>query len=222
MKKILVIEDDEEICLGLKNFLENAGYEVETAADGVAGVNLASRTAFDLLILDIMLPKMDGYAVLEVIRAHSSVPVMMLTALDSEEHQLKGFDLEIDDYLVKPLSMSLLLKRVEVVLRRAQRSQQNSETTILTLGGVSINRDSCEVFEGAKKIALTSKEYDILLVLMGTPHCVFSREVILDTCWGADYFGNDHLVSVHMANLRQKIGEKYIETVRGKGYKFVY
>lgn len=226
IKKILVIEDELAIREGLQNFLENANYQVDSASDGLEGAYLAGKTAYDLILLDVMLPKMDGYAVLELIRKTSSVPIIMLTALGSEESQLKGFNLQIDDYIVKPFAMSLVLKRIEAVLRRGAVSDDATSSfrhadNWLTLGKIALNPLSCEVTRNQQPLALTSKEYDLLYLLMNSPNTVFTREELLDECWGENFFGNDHLVSVHIANLRQKIGTEYIQTVRGKGYKLV-
>jgi len=220
-KKILVVEDELEIREGLKNFLEDAGYQVDTASDGLEGAYLAGKGTYDLIMLDVMLPKMDGYAVLELIRKESTVPVIMLTALGSEENQLKGFDLQIDDYIVKPLAMSLVLKRVEAVLRRSATNDGVPSTFQLVHGEITLNPASCEVTVTGNPISLTNKEYEILYLLMNNPNTVFTREELLDECWGQNFFGNDHLVSVHVANLRQKISGNYIQTVRGRGYKLV-
>lgn len=220
-KKILVVEDEFEIQEGLRNYLENAGYMVEVASDGLEGVYMAGKNAYDLILLDVMLPKMDGYAVLELIRKDSSVPVMMLTALGSEENQLKGFDLQIDDYIVKPLSMSVVLRRIEAVLRRSATGDDAHSAFWLVCGEISLNPVSCEVFVTGNQIDLTNKEFELLQLLMKHPNRVFTREVLLDACWGYDFFGNGHVVNVHIGNLRQKIGGDSIQTVRGRGYKLV-
>jgi len=220
-KKILVVEDEFEIREGLRNFLEDADYEVDVASDGLEGAYLAGKETYDLVMLDVMLPKMDGYAVLELIRKDSTVPVIMLTALGSEENQLKGFELQIDDYIVKPFAMSVVLKRVEAVLRRSAVSDHAHSSFLLVCGEVSLNPVSCEVSVSGNQVSLTNKEYELLYLLMNNPNRVFTRDVLLETCWGYDFFGNDHVVNVHIGNLRQKIGGDYIQTVRGRGYKLV-
>ena len=220
-KKILIIEDEFEIQEGLKSYLENENYQVDVASDGLEGAYLATKECYDLILLDVMLPKMDGFAVLELIRKDSAVPVIMLTALGEEENQLKGFNLQIDDYIIKPFAMSLVLKRIEAVLRRSETKAGVHSSFLLVNREISLNPVSCEVVVSSNPIMLTNKEYELLHLFMKEPNRVFTRDELLDHCWGHDFFGNEHVVSVHIGNLRQKLGNNYIQTVRGRGYKLV-
>lgn len=219
--KILVVEDELDIQTGLKQFLERAGYLVEVASDGLEGAYKAGQENYDLILLDIMLPKMDGYAVLEMIRKTSDVPVMMLTAMGSEENQLKGFDLEADDYIVKPFTMNVVLKRIQALLRRTNKTKEDETEQFLKFGDITIDTGSCEVFIADQALFLTSKEYDLLKLLVEYPNHLFTRDELLQKFWGEDFFGDDYLVNVHIGNLRKKLDGNYIHTVRGKGYKLV-
>lgn len=219
--RILVIEDELDIQIGLKQFLEEANYQVDTASDGLEGAYKANQISYDLILLDIMLPKMDGYAVLEMIRKTSAVPVMMLTAMGSEENQLKGFDLEADDYIVKPFTMNVVLRRVQALLRRSKGILLDEKEQVLTYGNITIDTGSCEVFILDQPLVLTSKEYDLLKLLVERPNHLFTRDELLQKLWGEAFAGDDYLVNVHIGNLRKKIGWSYIHTVRGMGYKLV-
>lgn len=220
-KKILVVEDELEIQEGLKSFLEQADYEVDVASDGLEGVYKALDQSFDLVLLDIMLPKMDGYTVLKMLREESKVPVIMLTALGETENQLKAFDLHADDYIPKPFVMSLVLKRIEAILRRNASTPLKPSSNLLTHEEITLDVNSCEVFVANKKVSLTHKEYELIHLFLQNPHRVFTRDELLDQLWGYDFFGNEHIVNVHIMNLRKKIGSDYIRTMRGKGYKLV-
>lgn len=215
-REILVIEDELEVQLSLKNSLENAGYIVEVASDGLEGAYKSGQKHYDLILLDIMLPKMDGYAVLEMIRKTSTVPVIMLTAMGTEENQLKGFELDVDDYIIKPFTMNLVLKRIEAVLRR---SQAGNDSNLLTYKNLRLDPISGEVHLSEQELYLTSKEYDLLKLFMEQPTQLFTRDELFQRLWSDDYFGDDYLINVHIANLRKKINADYIQTVRGKGYR---
>jgi len=219
IKRILVVEDEIEIGEGIKNFLEHAGYQVEVAADGLEGAYLAQNEGYDLILLDVMLPKMDGYTVLEMIRKASEVPVILLTALEAVEDQIKGFDLQADDYITKPFDSNLVLKRIEAVLRRERVDENASFSKKLSHEEITMDQGSYEVFLSGAKIALTHTEYELLQLFLAHPNRVFTRDELLDACWGENFFGSDHLVNVHVGNLRKKIGDGYIQTVRGRGYK---
>lgn len=221
-KKILVVEDELEIQAGLRNFLKDVGYEVETADDGLAGAYKLQQENYDLIILDVMMPKMDGYAVLELIRKTSEVPIIMLTAMGAEEDQLKGFDLHADDYITKPFSMNVVLKRIEAVFRRNTRSKGMSSHKLLTYKEMVLNLSSCEVSIDGQKLSVTDKEYELLKLLAENPGQVFTREDLLEQLWEEDFFGSDHVVNVHIGNLRKKINRDYIQTVHRKGYRFAY
>ena len=224
MKKILVVEDEIAIQAILKNYLEDAGYEVVVASDGMEGFSKFQSIPFDLILLDVMMPKIDGYVVLEMIRKESRIPVMMITAMGEVVDQVKAFDLEVDDYVTKPFDMKLVLKRVEAILRRRNQSDEGSiqEEDILAYRDLRMDVLGCEVFISGKAVALTHKEYELLKLFLEYPNQVFTREILLEKLWGYDFFGNPKVVNVHIQNLRRKLPDGYgdfVETVRGVGYK---
>ena len=219
MKKILVIEDEKDIQNIIKAFLENAGYKVETADDGLDGINIIQKNKFDLILLDIMMPKIDGFVVCEMIRKNSNVPIIILTALTDEESQLKGFDKLADDYITKPFSMPIVLKHIEAILRRTDNRKEN--VSILKYKNLVLNTENYEVFVDNKKIPLTYREYEILKLFLENQGKVFTRDNILNSIWSYDYYGDDKIVNTHIKNIRKKLGYDYIETVRGVGYRIV-
>ncbi len=216
MKKILVVEDEKDIQNIIKAFLENAEYKVETADDGLEAINLIQKNNYDLIVLDIMLPKLDGFTVCEIIRKNSNVPIIILTALTDEESQLKGFDKLADDYITKPFSMPILLKHIEAIFRR---TNNNENTSILKYKNIILNTENYEVYVDNQKVTLTFREYEILKLFLENQGKVFTRDNILNSIWNYDYFGDDKIVNTHIKNIRKKLGYEYIETVRGVGYK---
>ena len=217
MKKILVVEDQKDIQNIIKAFLENAEYKVETADDGFEVINLIQKNNYDLILLDIMLPKIDGFTVCEMIRKNSNIPIIILTALTDEESQLKGFDKLADDYITKPFSMPVLLKHIEAIFRRTNNSNEN--TSILKYKNIILNTENYEVYVDNQKVTLTFREYEILKLFLENQGKVFTRDNILNSIWNYDYFGDDKIVNTHIKNIRKKLGYEYIETVRGVGYK---
>ncbi len=217
MKKILVIEDEKNIQNIIKEFLESAKYEVNTADDGLEGINLIQNNNYDLILLDIMMPKIDGFVVCEMIRKNSNVPIIILTALTDEESQLKGFDKLADDYITKPFSMPVVLKHIEAILRRTENI--NKKVDVLKYKNISLNIENYDVFVDNKKVALTYREFEILKLLLENQGKVFTRDNILNSIWNYDYFGDDKIVNTHIKNIRKKLGYDYIETVRGVGYR---
>ncbi|MBQ7944526.1 MAG: response regulator transcription factor [Lachnospiraceae bacterium] len=216
MAKILVVEDNEDYRELLQNFLESAGYEVLTAEDGARAVALAGVESFDLLLLDLMLPKMDGYEVCGHIRQNSDVPIIMLTALDSEVHQMKGYDLRIDDYVTKPVSMPLLMRKVEAVLRRAKPD----EVQALQFQSIALDLSTHTVRVAGEEVEFTLREFEILHELMKKPGEVVTRVTLVNRLWGYDFYGDTRIVDTHMKNIRRKLGAcDCVETVRGIGYK---
>ena len=220
-QKILIIEDEVAIQNILKNYLEDAGYIIETADDGMEGYSKFQTTSFDLILLDIMMPKIDGYVVLELIRKESNIPVMMITAMDEVVDQIKAFELRVDDYVTKPFDMKLVLARVEAVLRRSLSGVRGlqKEENFLKYRDLVMDMQGMEVFEAGNKVELTHKEFEILKLLMEHPNQVFTREILLEKLWGYDFFGNPKVINVHIQNLRRKLATDYVETVRGVGYK---
>ena len=217
MKKILVVEDEKDIQNIIKAFLENAEYKVETADDGLDAINLIQNNNYDLILLDIMLPKVDGFTICEMIRKNSNVPIIILTALTDEESQLKGFDKLADDYITKPFSMPVLLKHIEAIFRRTNNSNEN--TSILKYRNIILNTENYEVYVDNQKVTLTFREYEILKLFLENQGKVFTRDNILNSIWNYDYFGDDKIVNTHIKNIRKKLGYDYIETVRGVGYR---
>lgn len=219
MNRILVIEDEPDIQNIIKAFLADAGYEVETANDGIDGLEKFHKEKYDLVLLDIMLPKIDGFAVCEMMRKESAVPIIILTALDEEQEQLKGFDLMADDYITKPFSLNVLLKRVEAVLRRTNH-EADSLNDVVTYKEIRIEKNAIKAFVSGKQIDLTSMEFKLLCLLMENSGNVLTRDSILDRLWGYDFYGDARVVDTHIKNLRRKLGVDYIETIRKVGYRF--
>ena len=217
-KMILIIEDEESIQNIIKAFLEDAGYTVVLAADGMEGIEQFRANKPDLVLLDLMLPKIDGFAVCEILRKESRVPIIMLTALDDDASQMKGFDALADDYITKPFSMPLVVKHIEAVLRRAEQGA-GVETNILRYKDLTLDTDSFTVLVKEESVSLTIREFEILKLLVENQGRVFTRESLLDSIWGYDYFGDEKIVNTHIKNIRKKLGVDYIETIRGAGYK---
>ena len=217
-KMILIIEDERSIQNVIKAFLEDAGYTVILAGDGLEGVEQFRLHKPDLVLLDLMLPKIDGFAVCEILRKESRVPIIMLTALDDDDSQLKGFDALADDYITKPFSMPVVMKRIEAVLRRAEQGPAAS-SSVIRYKEITLDTDSLTVLVGALSVSLTAREFDILKLLLENQGRVVSREKLLDSIWGYGYIGDEKIVNTHIKNIRKKLGVDYIETIRGAGYK---
>ncbi len=216
MKNILIVEDEPDIQELLCAYLRNAGYAPVVAGDGVTALKQFHARPFALILLDVMLPKINGFEVCKQIRQHSQVPILMLTALDGEEQQLRGFGLDIDDYITKPFSMSILLEKIRVILRR---STGEKEETCLRYRDLVINRSTREVILKGHPLALTAREFELLYTFLAAPGRVFTREMLLAKLWGYDFYGDERVVDSHIKNLRHKLKQNYIETVRGVGYR---
>ena len=215
MKHILIVEDEPDIQELLRTYLEDAGYAAAVAGDGVAALALFGAQSFDLVLLDLMLPKIDGFGVCELIRQRSQVPILMLTALDGEEQQLRGFGLDIDDYVTKPFSMPVLLEKIRVLLRRSGGTAEDR----LRYRDLVMELDTREVTVAGRPLNLTAREFELLRTFLSAPGRVFTREMLLTKLWGYDFFGDARVVDCHIKNLRHKLGRDYIETVRGVGYR---
>ena len=218
MKRILIVEDEPEIRQLLASYLINEGYSVSEAEDGVTAIELFSKEKFDLLILDIMIPKIDGYGVCEFVKKKSDVPVIFLSALDDERSMVKGYDSLADDYVTKPFSMPVFLRKVKAVLRR-DRPLTGEEHQQFTYKDIVMIPDMMKVTVSGREVELTSKEFDILLVLIKNPGRVYTRELLLEMLWDYDSLVDERIVDSHIKNLRHKIGEGVVETVRGRGYR---
>ncbi|SHH12124.1 response regulator transcription factor [Tepidibacter thalassicus] len=225
-RKILVIDDEENIVELLKFNLEVKGFEVEVAYDGLDGFIKAREMHSDLILLDRMLPSMDGIEVLKRIRKDENIkniPVIMLTAKTMEKDKIEGLEVGADDYIIKPFSVEEVVARVNAVLRR-YNSTKGDTRDIINLGEIKIDLQNYEVTKNGERIDLTLKEFELLKLLIQNRGKVLSRNFLLDKIWGYEYFGETRTVDVHIRHLRKKIEEddkrpKYIETIRGVGYK---
>lgn len=217
VKKILIVEDEKEIRNILKVYLLTAGYEVTEAADGEEAMKIFYEKPFDLVVLDIMLPKKDGWSICREIKEYSSVPVIIITARDNENDEVFGFEIGADDYITKPFSNKVFLARVKTVLKNKTINNNNNE---IEVGKLKINDISHNVTKEGKNLDLAPKEYEILMYFIKNKNIALSREKMLTEIWGYDYTGNDRIVDVHIKNLRKKIGGEYIKTIRSVGYKF--
>lgn len=218
MQKILVVEDDPDIQELLKNFLQEVGYGVVLAGDGVEALSAFSAAPFDLVLLDILLPKIDGFAVCELIRRQSQVPVIMLTALNSEEEQIRGLDLQVDDYITKPFSMPVLIRKIAAVLRRSGAVQADGHRTVVYQNLVLDLDDYTAAVDGTV-YELTGREFEVLKELLSCQGRILTRQNLLDKIWRYDFYGDERVVDTHIKNLRKKLGIDFIQTIRGVGYK---
>lgn len=216
MLRILIVEDDPDIQELLQAYLSEEGYDTISALDGEKALEKFHAGQIDLVLLDVMLPKLDGYDVCRAIRAESDTPVMMLTAMDSESHQLKGFDLRIDDYVTKPFSMPVLLRKIEAVLRRTTGRSSGRQIVYRNL---LLDLDGYTAYADGIKLELTRREFELLKTLLQNQGRVLSREALLNRVWSYDFYGDERVVDTHVKNLRKKLGGDYIETIRGVGYR---
>ena len=222
--KILVVDDEQTLVKGIKFNLENEGYEVECAYDGAAAVELAREGKLDLIILDLMMPEVDGLEACMRIREFSNVPVIMLTAKSEDADKLMGFECGADDYITKPFNILELKARVRALLRRAA-GVQRSRGSILTAGDLSLNTEERVAIRNGQTVDLTVKEYDLIELLMRNPRRVYSRENLMNVVWGYSYAGDYRTVDVHIRRLREKLEENpaepdHIMTKWGVGYYF--
>lgn len=223
--RILVVEDESVLAEALQYNLEREGYEVLTASDGIQGLDLARSSHPDLLILDVMLPRLDGFSVCRILRRESSLPILMLTARDDEVDRIAGLELGADDYVIKPFSIGELLARVRAILRRGRRDSQRAEREILQGGEIKVDMGSRRAWRGRDELPLATKEFDLLACLMRNQGLALSRDLLLEQVWGYDFAGDARTVDVHIRWLRAKLEADpsdplYIQTVRGIGYRF--
>ena len=232
-QKILIIEDEEGIVHLLNLYLKDAGYDVVVARDGADGLALHAREHPDLVLLDIMLPAIDGFEVCRRIRSWSKTPILMLTARSDEDDRINGLDIGADDYLVKPFSPRELVSRVRAILRRVEIKevpgtppveQTQAEKALLRFPCLTIDLPARRVEVNGKEVALTPTEFDLLALLAKSPDRVFTREMLMNKVWGYDYLGDGHTIDVHISSLRKKIevdpAQRYIKTVWRVGYRF--
>lgn len=223
MYKILVVDDEPKIREVIREYAEFSGYEVTEAEDGMSAIGLCKLNDYDLVIMDIMMPKLDGFSACKEIKKIKDIPVIMLSARGGEYDKLFGFELGIDDYIVKPFSPKELIARVNAVLSRVHSSSGTPQNT-LKFGGLEINIPARVVTVDGKKVDLTPKEYELLFYLVENKNIALSRDKLLSDIWGYDFFGDDRTIDTHIKNLRNSLGpyRDYIVTLRGVGYKFEY
>ena len=222
--RILVVDDEKTLVKGMKFNLEDEGYEVECAYDGAAALELAREGRFDLIILDVMMPEMDGLEACMKIREFSNVPIIMLTAKSEDADKLMGFECGADDYLTKPFNILELKARVRALLRRAAGGQR-SQGSLLTVGKITLNTEERVAIRDGESVELTAKEYDLIELLMRNPRRVYSRENLMNVVWGYTYAGDYRTVDVHIRRLREKLEENpaepdHILTKWGVGYYY--
>lgn len=230
MKKVLIIEDDMGIYELERDYLEIEGYEVDIQTNSVDGLAAALEHEYDLIILDIMIPKKDGFSVCRDIRKKKEIPIIMVSAKREDIDKIRGLGLGADDYMIKPFSPAELVARVKSHIQRYNRIRNSLGTTVeieskIAAGSLEILLDSHQVFLGGTEVSLTPREYDILILLASSPNRVFTKEEVFESIWGIDSLGETSTIMVHINRLRAKIdkqfqGEEYIDTVWGVGYRF--
>ncbi len=218
MQNILIVEDDMDIQELLREFLKEAGYEVTSASDGIEAMDMFAKNKYDLILLDIMLPKIDGYGVCELVRKQSQVPIIMLTALGGEEEQIRGLDLQVDDYITKPFSVPILIRKIAAVLRRSSQTQEEGHETI-ACRNLSLDLDNYTATVDGIAYELTQREFEVLRELLTHQGRIMTRRNLLDKLWRYDFYGDERVVDTHIKNLRKKLGIEFIQTVRGVGYR---
>ncbi len=223
--KILVVDDEKLLVKGIKFNLENEGYQVECAYDGASAVELARTGNFDLIILDLMMPEIDGLEACVRIREFSSVPIIMLTARSEDTDKIIGFECGADDYITKPFNILELKARIRALLRRASGAVQAKQQSRITVGGLTLDMEQRVAIRDGETVELTAKEYDLIELLMKNPRRVYSRENLMNVVWGYSYTGDYRTVDVHIRRLREKLERtpaepEYILTKWGVGYYF--
>lgn len=223
--KILVVDDEPDILEFLQYNLEKEGFSVVTASDGEAGILMAERENPDLIILDIMMPKMDGVEVCRVLRSRpqfAQTVIAFLTAREEDFSQIAALETGGDDYITKPIRPRVFLSRIRALLRRSERNDKEVLENIIQIGDLAIDRDRILVQRGEEVIELAKKEFELLNLLVSKPGKVFSREEIFNKVWGTDVIVGNRTIDVHIRKLREKIGDHYIKTIKGIGYKFEF
>lgn len=226
MPKVLLVEDEQGLADALEYQLSREGYEVGRADDGTVALELFQASGADLVLLDLMLPGMSGEDVCKEIRRSSRVPIIMLTARDTDIDKIVGLELGADDYVTKPFNTRELIARIKAVLRRAADSRSGSDSAVLEAGGVRLDPDRFEVTVDGAPVHLPRKEFELLELLMDNTGRVLTRDTLIDRIWGSDYFGDTRTLDVHIKRLRAKVEKephepKHLITIRGLGYKFL-
>lgn len=221
--RILIVDDEERIRDMIREYISLEGYEIDEAANGVEALNMINSQQYSLIILDVMMPKLDGWGVCKEVRKSSQVPIIMLTARGEEYDKLFGFELGVDDYLVKPFSPKELLARMKAIIRRSAISEGgNTQPDKIVIEGLEIEDSSRSVYVDGQEVDLTPKEFELLCLFVKNPRRVFSREQLLNAVWGYDYKSDDRTVDTHIKTLRESLKDyrRFIKTVWGTGYKF--
>lgn len=223
MSRILIVDDELNIRRVVREYAEFEGYEVEEAENGMAAVELVKNNDYDLIVMDVMMPKLDGFSTCKEIKKYKKIPVIMLSARGEEYDKLFGFELGIDDYVVKPFSPKELMARIKAVINRSG-SPESSVPERLSFEGLEIDLAGREVYVNGSKASMTPKEYDLLFYLVKNKNLAMTRDKLLEEVWGYDFFGDDRTVDTHIKMLRNSLGpyRKFIVTLRGMGYKFEY
>lgn len=221
MYKLLIVDDEQKIREVIREYAEFNGFETDEAADGMSAIGLVKLNDYDLIIMDVMMPKLDGFSACKEIKKIKDIPIIMLSARGEEYDKLFGFELGIDDYVVKPFSPKELIARVNAVISRNKASAP-SDSDELSFGGLVINMPARTVTIDGEKAELTPKEYELLFYLVKNRNLALSRDKLLQDIWGYDFFGDDRTIDTHIKNLRNNLGpyRDYIVTLRGVGYKF--
>lgn len=221
MAKLLIVDDEQKIREVIREYSEFNGHTADEAADGLSAVGLCKLNDYDLIVMDIMMPKLDGFTACKEIKKIKDIPVIMLSARGEEYDKLFGFELGIDDYVVKPFSPKELMARINAVLARQSRNGTVT-STVHNFGGLSINSASRTVYVDGEKTEMTPKEYDLLFYLVDNRNIALSRDKLLRDIWGYDFYGDDRTIDTHIKNLRNNLGpyRDHIVTIRGVGYKF--
>ena len=223
MKKLLVVDDEAKIREVIKEYSEFSGYEVTEAADGMSAIGLCKLNDYDLIIMDVMMRKLDGFSSVKEIKKIKDIPVIMLSARGEEYDKLFGFELGVDDYVVKPFSPKELMARVNAVISRREGAD-HSTSTVMKFDGLEVNFAARTIYIDGERVNLTPKEYDLLFYLIQNRNIALSRDKLLSDIWGYDFFGDDRTIDTHIKNLRNNLGpyRDFIVTLRGVGYKFEY
>lgn len=222
MAHILIVDDEVNIRKVVREYAEFEEYEVTEAENGMEAVTLCRDNDYDLIIMDVMMPRLDGYSACKEIHKTKSIPVIMLSARGEEYDKLFGFEIGVDDYVVKPFSPKELMARVKAVLKRNQKVEDSTQSDKYVYEGLEVDISGREVYVNGAKASMTPKEYDLLFYLVKNKNIALSRDKLLEEVWGYDFFGDDRTVDTHIKMLRNSLGEyrKFIVTLRGMGYKF--
>lgn len=223
MYNLLVVDDEPKIREVIKEYADFSGYNVTEAADGMSAIGLCKLNDYDLIIMDIMMPKLDGYSAVKEIKKIKDIPVIMLSARGEEYDKLFGFELGIDDYVVKPFSPKELMARANAILTRKQNASK-LQNAVMSFDGLEVNFAARTVSVDGERVDLTPKEYELLFYLIQNKNIALSRDKLLSDIWGYDFFGDDRTIDTHIKNLRNNLGpyRNFIVTLRGVGYKFEY